>query len=159
MRSEKRWRQDVWRIFEREGFTPAEIMAAMVMAGIAAVGINRPRLVELTGCSDAYVLKVIRRLRKQRILSGQSLRLAWDSKSDPFAQRVAVALDAGVAAGTFARFVDPKRSAAQKARKPETRARGPRGPRKAVDLNTVKLVHSNPLYGLPEWEQKKEPRS
>lgn len=153
LRRVKRWRRDVWRVFEREGFKPAEIMAAMVLAAVAVVGTDLAVLSELTGLSALYLRKVLTRLRRERILRGQTIRTP--GVSDGFEGHLGTMLDAGVAAGLFARFVDQKRSAAQKARAPETYARGPRGPRTKVPPGAVfspQLQKSNPLYGLPEWK-------
>lgn len=151
----RRWRRDVWRIFEKEGFTPAELMAALVLAAVAFFGTDLDVLCELTGHSRDYCRKVLRRLRKQRVVSGQKLRTAWH---DDKAGGLATILDAGVAAGMFSRSPDPKRSAAQKARAPETRHRGPTRPRAILPAGamfTPEMQKSNPLYGLPEWETKK----
>ena len=151
----KRWRRDIWRIYEGEGFKPAEIMAAMVLAAVAAVGTDRDVLSELTGHSPLFVQKVLRRLRRQRVCCGQTLRTPGVAAGHE--GHVGAILDASVAAGIFARFVDPKRSAAQQARKPETRAQGPRRPRTKITAGAVftpKQQKSNPLYGLPEWEKK-----
>ncbi len=148
----RRWRKQVYREFQRAGFTPAAIMAQWVLAGVAAVGPDLDVLSELTGHSPAYVKTVLKRLRKQRVLQGQTLRGAWDH---PDHGSFAVMLDAGVAAGVFARGVDQTRSAAQKARKPETRARGPRRPRVPVTPGAVftpKVQKADPTYGLPGWK-------
>lgn len=148
-----RWRRDVFRIFEREGFKPAEIMAAMVLAAVAVVGTDLGVLSELTGHSTLYVRKVLKRLRREGIVRGQTIRTP--GVSEGFEGHVGTMLDAGVAAGLFARFVDPKRSAAQKARAPETRARGPRRPRAIVPSGAVftpQVQKANPLYGLHEWK-------
>lgn len=151
----KRWRRDVWRIYEQQGFKPAEILAAMVLAAVASFGTDVSALSEITGHSTAYVTKVLRRLRKQRVLSGQTLRTP--GMSDDANGHFGAVLDAGVAAGIFSRFVDPKRSKAQQARKPETRTRGPRRKRETPTAGAVftpKVQKSNPLYGLPEWEKQ-----
>lgn len=59
-------------------------------------------------------------------------------------------------AGLLTRPVDERRSAAQRARAPETRARGPRKvSARIVGPFSPKLQKSDPLYGLPEWEQAK----
>ena len=148
----KRWRRDVWRVFEKQGFKPAEIMAALVMAAVAAFGTDLSVLSEITGHSADYVRVVLKRLRKQRVLSGATLRTAWD---DDNAGGLATALDAGVAAGIFTRGVDPKRSAAQRKRAASTRAYGPRRKSTAVAPGAVftpAMKKANPLYGLPEWD-------
>ena len=155
----RRWRRDVFRALKSSGFNPAESMAGMVLAGIIAVGTDPGVLSALTGLGSDYVKKVTKRLRKQRIVLGDTLSAAWAAKGDDFYHEVAAVLDCGVAAGTFSRFVDPKRSAAQKARKPETRSRGPRGPRIRRELNTIappRIRASNPSFGLPEWEQREK---
>lgn len=150
----QRWRRATWREFERMGYNAIQIQSALVLAAIAFFGTDPDVLSELTGLSVDYVRKVTRRLREQRVLKGKSISAAW---GDQKCGDLAVALDAGVAAGMFARAVNPKRSAAQKARKPETYARGPRGeraPRESERIFRPTVKKSNPLYGLPEWEKK-----
>lgn len=152
----RRWRRDVWRACASQGFPPAEIQAGLVLAGIVAIGTDPDLLSELTGLSMAYVVKVTKRLRSERVVSGQKVRAAWMS-GDDMRREVGAVLDVGVAAGVFTRkHVDPKRSASQKARAPETRARGKRGPRAKVEPGTQPTItKSNPSYGLPEWEENK----
>lgn|SRR2546421_3416829 len=155
-RAVKRWRRDIWRAFERERFKPAEIAAAMVFAAVESFGTDVSVLVQITGHSGEYVRKVLKRLRKQRVLSGQSIN-ASGYGGDDFAQSVGACIDAGIAAGVFVHPVDPKRSAAQKARTAETRARGPRRRRVVVAdgaVFTPKRRKSNRLLGLPEWEHE-----
>lgn len=152
----KRWRRDVYRVFEGDGFKPPQIMAALVLAAISTVGTDPRVLSELTGHSEEYIRRVLTRLRKQRVLRGQTLRGAW---ADDRHGSLAIMLDGMVAAGMVSRFVDEKRSAAQKARAPETRARGPRGKRAVVAPGAVftpQVQKSNPLYGLPEWEAQNQ---
>lgn len=149
----KRWRRDVWRAFKADGLTPPEIMAAMVLVAVASVGTDLGVLSELTGSSRDYVRKVLQRLRRQRVLAGQTLRTHWD---DEESGGLAVMLDAMVSAGILSRPVDKKRSAAQQARAPETRARGPRRKRTVVPegaMFTPKMQHSDPLYALSERER------
>lgn len=148
----RRWRRTVWREFTGMGFLPTHMHAPMVLAAIDAVGTGPTLIAELVGVSEEYVTKVLRRLRKQRVLQGQTLRIGWDSKDSGW---MAVALDAMVATGDLTRPPDPRRSAAQKARAPETRTRKPQTKRTkaAVGMFTPKRVKSNPFYGLPEWEQ------
>lgn len=148
----RRWRRDVWRAFEDAGFKGPQIVAAMVLAAVSVVGTDLKVLSEVTGSSEDYVRKVLRRLRKHRVLSGQTLRVGWDREGEA----LAVILDGMVASGDLTRPSDPKRSAAQKARAPETRHRGPR--RKAaviVGPYVPARQSSNPYYGLPEWETEK----
>lgn len=154
-RKVKRWRRDVWRAYEAAGFKPAEIIAAMVLAAVVSFGTDPNVLSKITGSSEAYVRQVLKRLRQQRVLSGQTLRAGWLG-SDEDAANIGAVLDAGVAACIFTRSPDPKRSAAQKARKPETYARGARRRRTIVAPGAVftpKQQKSNPLYGLPEWDR------
>ncbi|MDP3768588.1 MAG: hypothetical protein Q8S13_11290 [Dehalococcoidia bacterium] len=155
----KRWRRDVWRVFADQGFKSPEIPAAMVLAAVMCFGTDLSVLSDITGSSEAYVRQVLRRLRQQGVLRGRTIRTAGLGREADVAT-LGMVLDAGVAAGIFTRSADPKRSAAQKARKPETRARGPRRPRTQVTpgaLFTPALQRSNPLYGLPEWEIPKRP--
>lgn len=150
----KRWRRDTWRVFAKEGFHPAEVSAALVLAGVAFFGTDLDVLSEITGSSREYCEKVLRRLRKQRILSGTTFRVRWEHDKEGY---VATMLDAGVAAGIFVRGIDKKRSAAQKARAPEKRHRGPKRPRTKIEPGAVftpKMQNANPLYGLPEWDKK-----
>jgi hypothetical protein len=153
----RRWRRDVWRLFAKEGFRPAEVSAALVLAGVAFFGTDLGVLSELTGSSPDYCRKILRRLRKQRVLRGTTLHARWHDHDEGY---VATMLDAGVAAGIFVRGVNQKRSAAQKARAPETRARGPRRPRTKIAPGAVftpKIQKADPLYGLPEWEKATDP--
>jgi hypothetical protein len=152
----RRWRREVWRACASQGFSPAEISAGLVLAAIVGVGTDPHLLSELTGLSQGYVVKVTKRLRDQRVVAGTTVRAAWMS-GDDMRREVGAVLDIGVAAGVFSRkHVDPKRSAAQKARSPETRARGPRGPRVKVQPGAAPTIaKSNPTYGLPEWEKGK----
>jgi hypothetical protein len=127
------------------------------MAAIALVGTTPTALRELTGLSDAYCLKVLRRLRKQRVLSGQTLRVAWGQEGD--LGNLAVVLDGMVALGECVREPDDKRSAAQRARAAETRARGTRAKAtKPMGVFTPKQQASNPLYALPATEGTTSPK-
>jgi hypothetical protein len=150
----RRWRRTIYREFEKLGFHSMQIMAASVLAAISAVGTDPNVIAELAGVSPEYALKVTKRLRRERILVGKKLRVAWmDTKAGDFA----VMLDAGVAAGEFARFADDKRSAAMKVRKLGPRKYGPRRPRSKAEPGPFRpsLTKSNPLYGLPEWKNEK----
>ncbi len=151
----RRWRRIIWRVFSANGLEPVHVHAAMVMAAVDVVGSSELMIAELVGVSEDYVRKVLRRLRKQRVLRGHTLCVRWDEPG--FEGTVAALLDAMVATGELTRPPDPRRSAAQNARAPETRARGPRT-RKApliVGAYTPKRVKANPWYGLAEWEKAK----
>ena len=147
----RHWRRFIFREVEKIGFRPAHrgFSAAMVMMTVYSFGTDVDVLVELTGFSAEFVIKTLRRLRKQKILVGQKMRVArWDD--DGALGAVGVALDALVAADEVSRFPNPKASAAQKARAPETRARGPRTRRapKAVGIFTPQVKNCDSLYGL-----------
>jgi hypothetical protein len=149
----KRWRRDVWRAFESEGFKPHEIIAAMVMFAVNCIGTDLLALSQLTGSSEVYCQKVLRRLRKNGVVSGQKVRVSWRDENNGW---IGPMLDAGVAAGLFERSPDTKRSAAQKARDPKTRHRGPRKARTVIARGAVfspQVVDSNPLYGLTKEAQ------
>lgn len=155
----RRWRRDMWRELVRAGFSPQrdtrKMSAALVLFAVSAIGTEITALMELTGLQAPFIRATLKRLRQQRILTGQKLRTAWDSE----AGGVAVMLDAMTAAGELYRPPDPKRSAAQRRRAPESRARGPRAKRPPVTLApgvvfTPPAVKSNPYYGLSEWEGK-----
>lgn len=154
----RRWRRTIWRAFADYGFQPIEIPACRILAGIVAIGTDSGLLSALTGSSEDYVKKVLRRLRKDRVLVGRSLRASWLTE-DEATNSLGACLDAGVASGIFSRFVNEKRSAAQKARARESFARGPRRSpvaRVIGQIFTPDQKRSNPLYGLPEWKQTKE---
>jgi hypothetical protein len=140
-------------MFAREGFKPAQMNAVMVMAAVDAVGTNPKLIGELVGVSTEYVTKVLRRLRAQRLLRGQTLRVRWDEPG--FDGFVSFVLDAMVSTGELVRPPDEKRSAAQKARAPETRARGPRAKRTRMPVGafTPKHVKADPLYSLADRER------
>jgi uncharacterized protein with NAD-binding domain and iron-sulfur cluster len=108
---------------------------------------------EVVGQPEAFVKPTLKRLRQQRALSGQTLRVAWtDKKTGGFAW----ILDAMVAHGDLARPVDPKRSQALKGRKrgPDKQPRRPRTKVVSGAVFTPKVVKSDPIYGLSEWEKK-----
>lgn len=150
----RRFRRDVWRAMRDAGLHPARIPAASVIVAVAVVGSHVPSLSAVTGLSQEAVVRVLRRLRKERVLSGQTLRVAWHMEG--VAGELGLILDAMIATGELVRGVDEKRSASQKTRAPETRARGPRRPRTVVAGPFVPSQQkSNPLYGLPEWRDGK----
>lgn len=147
----RRWRRTVFRVIQsidkRWKPTDSAFSAAMVMAGIDGFGTDVGVLVELTGFSEPFVGQVLRRLRKSRLVVGQTMRVQWDD-TDAFTGSVAFVADALVGAGLVDRTPDPKRSAAAKTR----RHSSPSVPRRARvrvaegAVFTPKRVKSNPLY-------------
>ena len=153
----KRWRRTIHKELRRVRLSPSDgpsYQVAMVLAAVYGFGTNAALLSELTGQSVEYVKTTLKRLRQQRILSGQTLRARWeDKKHGGFAWII----DAMVGAGDLARFVDPKRSAAHKGR--HSGPRTPRRPRVTIAKGAIfspKMVKSNPLYGLVEWESSSD---
>jgi hypothetical protein len=147
----KLWRRTTFREISRLGFKPErrEFWAGMVMATVYSFGTDVATLCALTGYSDEFVRATLKRLRKTRVLVGQTMRVAWD---DPgFTGQVALVCDVLTAGGVVNRPADPKRSAAQKAR---TASGKPRAPRRASPKPsgpfTPKVVKSNPLYEIAE---------
>jgi len=127
----------------------------MVCATIYCFGTDVSVLVELSGQSAAVVRAVLTRLRKTRVLTGQTLKAGdgWKGKHGAFG----LMLDAMVAAGELYRPADPKRSAAIRRRVMPTR-RAPYKTRTVVApgaVYTPKVAKSNPMYGLAEWDKKK----
>ena len=154
----RRWRRDIWRLLQGLDFKPVQIPAGMILLAVQSFGTDAQVLSEVTGSSVDYVKKVLKRLRKQRIVTGQTLRARWDDPDD-FRSAINVMLDAGVAAGIWSRFPNPKRSAAQKARRPETRATGPRYrapqvPEGAVFTPKQIQGNKNHWYGLSKEERE-----
>lgn len=154
--SVKEWRRAVHKEL-RWLKTPSDdpmYRAAMVCAGVYCFGTDVAVLVEVTGQEKPLVRSVLKRMRKMRVLTGQTLRASggWEGTEGAFGMM----LDAMVAAGELTRPPDPKRSAAQKARTRATasKPRAPRAP-KPSGMFMPKVQKSNPLYGLPEWEAKK----
>jgi len=152
--SVKKWRRAVHKELRWLGAPSEDLVyrAAMVCATVFCFGTDADILAELSGQDEKLFRTVLKRLRKMRVLVGQTLRASdgWQGKYGNFG----LMLDAMVAAGDLYRPPDEKRSAAQKARRnPESRK--PRSPRQAVTPGTrPKVVNSNPLYGLAEWEKQ-----
>jgi hypothetical protein len=144
----RRWRRDVFRTLTGMGIKPSPMLTAgMVLAAISGFGTDPLVLRELVGADETFLRRIVRRLRKQRVLVGQTLRVNWDDEG--FAGVVAVCCDVLVATGCVARPVDPARSAAMKARTVPTRKPRQRARRKVTVLGTVwtpKHVKANPLY-------------
>lgn len=150
--SVKRWRRVVHKELRWLKLPSEDVVyrAAMVCAAIFCFGTNVDVLIEITGQDKARVRSVLKRLRKMRVLSGQTLRASgkWEGDQGAFG----LMLDAMVAAGELYRPVNEKRSAAQKARK----VSGPRKPRTKREPQVVfqpKVTNANPLYGLAEWDK------
>lgn len=155
----RRWRRDVLRELSKAGFqNPAAMGAGLIMVSAAHFGTDVSILVELTGHDDRFVRKVLKRLRAERIITGQKVRIRWnDEGHDGFAGFVAFCCDALVAAGECYRPVDPKRSAAQKVAaqkrdmtKPRRRVKVPEGA-----MFSPRQIKANPFYDL---EERRKPR-
>jgi hypothetical protein len=149
----KQWRRDISKEMHKIGLpsdTP-EFDTGRVLAAVYGFGTDVDVLVEVTGYSAKYVRDVLKRCRKARIIVGQRLRVAWNEHG------ISLGLDAMVASGVCTRPPDPKRSAAQKARR-QPAMRAPRRPRTVVAKGAVftpKVTPADPYYGLSEWEKKR----
>ena len=152
----RRWRRDIFREIRSSGIEPNEpaFSVGMVLSAVYGFGTDTGVIAELTGLHEDYVKSVLKKLRKARVLRGQTLRVRWNA--DGFEGTLAFVLDAHVAAGNFTRGVDEKRSAAQRARRrPEmVKPRKPRAVQPKGAVFTPGVTKSNPLYGLPEWESE-----
>lgn len=150
----RRWRRDVFREVQKLGFRPEQpgFSAATVMIAVYSFGTDVTALVEITGYADTFIVKIIRRLRKSKILVGQKMRVAaWDAEG--LQGIVGLACDALTVAGDVERVPDPKRSAAQK-RAAQSRVMPPTRRRRTViapgAVFSPQVVTSNPLYQLAE---------
>jgi hypothetical protein len=152
----KRWRRTVHKELRRIRLPPddAAYPAAMICAAIYCFGTDVAVLAEVSGQPEAAVKPTLKRLRQQRALSGQTLRVAWnDEKTGGFA----LLLDAMVAAGDLIRPVDEKRSAAHKGK--HSGPRKPRQPGQASEPGAPfrpKVTNSNPLYYLDETKPERK---
>lgn len=156
----KSWRRAIHKEF-RWWRTPSEApeyRAGMVLAAVYGFGTDVAIIAEVTGQTEAFVRAVLKRARKARILTGQTLRVAWNSKNGAFA----LALDAIVAGCEgIARAPDPKRSAALKGRTrgPDKKPRARRVKPTTGAVFSPKITNSDPLYGLTEWGKEAVERS
>ncbi len=153
----RHWRRTIFREFTGMGFRPGrELGAATILAAISGFGTDAGVLSEVTGFGEEFIAKVVKHVRKAGILRGQTLRTGgWDKQGG--IGYVAVMLDAMVAAGDLYRPVDPKRSAAQKAR--AVGSRHTRSVRAALRpapgaIWTPKQTSGNPWYDLAERQKK-----
>jgi hypothetical protein len=149
----RRWRRDTFRILQsidrRWRATDPTFSGAMVLAAIAAIGTDPSALQDLTGFSKPFIVKILRRARKHKIIVGSKMRTAWADEG--FAGQMAVICDALVVAHDVARVPDAKLSAiqkkaAQKRAAAVKRPRRKRAPMVPGTMFTPKQVKSNPLY-------------
>jgi hypothetical protein len=111
----KRWRRTCHKEIDRLGACgDADHFraTALVAMSVYAFGTDVTTLSDLSGQSPAFVRTVLKRLRQQRVLSGQCLRVNWNEKG--LVGMVSLCCDLLVAVGEVMRPVDPKRSAALK---------------------------------------------
>lgn len=147
----KQWRRAIHKEFRwlRMPSEDPTYRAGMVLAAVYGFGTDVGILATLSGQTDAFVRTVLKRARATRMLTGQTLRVAWNSKDG----LVALMLDSMVAEGSCSRPPDPRRSAAARKRKrgPDTKPRAPRTKAIPGAVFTPKVTNSDPLYGLSEW--------
>ena len=142
----KRWRRIVHKELKRARMPSNDptYPAAMVCAAVYCFGTNRAVLLEVSGVEEAIVTATLKRLRKERVLSGQTLHAGWNDKKHGW---MAWFLDAVVGSGDLVRPVDPQRSAAHKGKHG-----GPRKPRRVVpppnEPQAPKMINSDPKYWL-----------
>jgi hypothetical protein len=113
-----KWRRFLFRTVQsadrRLKPSDAVFSAAMVMAGVSVFGVHRATLAQVCGFSEAYVGRVLSRLRKARLLRGESLRVMWDHDQHG---DIAFICDALVASGAVVRMPkDGTTAAGQKRR-------------------------------------------
>lgn len=111
----KRWRRTCHKEIDRLGtYGDADSFRAtgLVVVSVYAFGTDVSTLCVLTGQSPEVVRNVLKRLRQQRILTGQRLRVNWNEKG--FCGVVSLCCDLLVVVGEVVRPVDAKRSAALK---------------------------------------------
>jgi hypothetical protein len=151
----KRWRRAVHKEF-RWWRLPSEdpaYRAGMVLAAVYGFGTDVAIIAEVSGQTVDFIRAVLKRARATRLLTGQTLRVGWNTKEGAFA----LLLDAMVAEGSLSRPPDEKRSAAAKAR-PRGPDKKPRARRLHIPNGAMfspKVTNSDPFYGLSEWEKKK----
>lgn len=120
-----KWRRFLFRTVQsadrRLPPSDATFSAAMVMAGVSVFGVNRAVLSEVCGFSEKYVGRVLARLRKARLLRGETLRVAWDHEKHG---DIAFICDALVASGAVARMPEEGVTEAGRKRRDYWRAAG-----------------------------------
>lgn len=145
----RRWRRDVWREIVALGFNeknPRVLYVGMVLAGVLGFGTDPAVLSELTGASQEFVKQALTRMRKARILSGQTLRIRWDKEGLEGAVAFGCDIMAAAQDGVD-RVPNPKRSAAQKARSRTvpSKPRAARAP-KAIGAFTPRTTVADAWY-------------
>ena len=126
--------------------------ACMVLAAVYGFGTDISVLVEVSGQTEIFVRTLLRRARKTRMLTGQTLRVGWNDKKTG---QLALLLDAMTGISDLYRPPDEKRSAAAKTRMKPVSRKQP-APRQVVlpgAVFTPKIVNSDPLYDLAERER------
>lgn len=111
----KRWRRTCHKEIDRLGtYGHADSFRAtgLVVMSVYAFGTDVTALAEITGHSPKFVRDVLKRLRQQRVLSGQRLRVNWNEEG--FSGVVSLCCDLLVAIGEVVRPIDARRSAALK---------------------------------------------
>jgi hypothetical protein len=148
----KRWRRDSWGELRRLGLDTSkpECAAGLVMVGVYSFGTDLDVLNEVTGLPRGFVRDVLKRMRKERILVGQTMRVRWDKAGMEGA--VALTCDALVISGLVNRPPDPKRSAAQRrvVRTPSATPRQRRVPPASGAVFTPRVANAHPWYKIAD---------
>lgn len=143
----KRWRRTCHKEIDRLGaFHDADSFRAvgLVAMSVYAFGTDVTTLAEMTGQTPELVRNVLRRLRQQRILTGQRLRVNWNDEG--FSGVVSLCCDLLVAVGEVVRPVDPKRSAALKGKA----GRKAGGTNKRTTVLSAGAVYTPQVHAVPK---------
>lgn len=110
----KAWRRACHKEIDRLSGDQADRFrpAGLVVMTVYAFGTDVQTLVDLSGQPAPFVREILKRLRAQRVLSGQTLRVNWNESG--VMGTVSLACDLLVAVGDIHRPIDPVRSAALK---------------------------------------------
>lgn len=155
----KRWRRRCHKEIDRLNGRVANDQfraVGLVAMSVYAFGTDLDTLVALSGQSAPFVRNVLKRLRAQRVLKGQTLRVNWND-TDNISSIVSLGLDLLVATGEVVRPVDPVRSAALKGKTGRKRG-GTNRPKVTIPTGAVFTPKVQPvpnqLYGLAAWERR-----
>lgn len=141
----KRWRwtchKEVDRLDGKNG-DPYFRAAALVAMSIYAFGTDVAVLSELSGQTPGFVRTILKRLRQERVLTGQRMRVSWNDKGAE--GEISLVCDLLVATGHVTRPPDPKRSAALKGKAGRKRG-GTNRTRKVVSEGAVFTPQVKPV--------------
>jgi hypothetical protein len=143
----KRWRRACHKELDALDATPAMRGPGLILCGVLGFGTDRTVLQEITGRPEVEVRLVLRKLRQQGILRGQTLRTGWLHNKHGWC---AFLLDVMVAAGDISRTTPTPRVVRRR-----TAVRQPRRPRVTPPPGAVftpKMVRADPYYVMPDHQ-------